>query len=31
MRQRWVRHTVAHRVRLEMSPCDLDAARIAWK
>jgi len=31
MRKRWVRLTVGDRVKLEMSPYDLDKARIVWR
>ena len=31
MRTRWVRLTVADRVKMEMSLCDLDKARITWR
>jgi translation initiation factor IF-1 len=31
MRKRWVRLTVGDRVRMEMSPYDLDKARIVWR
>lgn len=31
MRKRWVRITVGDRVRMEMSPYDLDKARIVWR
>jgi cold-inducible RNA-binding protein len=31
MRKRWVRLTVGDRVRMEMSPYDLDKARITWR
>ena len=30
MRKRWVRITTGDRVRMEMSPYDLDKARITW-
>ncbi len=30
MHKRWVRLTVGDRVRTEMSPYDLDKARIVW-
>ena len=31
MRRRWVRLTVGDRVKMEMSPYDLDKARIVWR
>lgn len=31
MRKRWIRLTVGDRVKLEMSPYDLDKARIVWR
>lgn len=31
MRKRWVRLTVGDRVRMEMSPYDLEKARIVWR
>ena len=31
MRKRWVRLTVGDRVKMEMSPYDLDRARITWR
>jgi translation initiation factor IF-1 len=31
MRQRWVRITAGDRVKMEMSPYDLDKARIIWR
>src|SRR6202453_4193388 len=31
MRKRWVRLTVGDRVRMEMSPYDLNKARIPWR
>jgi translation initiation factor IF-1 len=31
MRKRWVRITTGDRVRMEMSPYDLDKARITWR
>ena len=31
MRKRWVRLTVGDRVKMEMSPYDLDKARIVWR
>jgi translation initiation factor IF-1 len=31
MRKRWVRLTAGDRVRMEMSPYDLDKARIVWR
>jgi translation initiation factor IF-1 len=31
MRKRWVRITVGDRVRMEMSPYDLDKGRITWR
>ena len=31
MRKRWVRLTVGDRVRMEMSPYDLNKARITWR
>jgi translation initiation factor IF-1 len=31
MRKRWVRLTAGDRVRMEMSPYDLDKARITWR
>jgi translation initiation factor IF-1 len=31
MRKRWVRLMVGDRVKLEMSPYDLDKARIVWR
>jgi translation initiation factor IF-1 len=31
MRKRWVRLTVGDRVRMQMSPYDLDKARIVWR
>ncbi len=31
MRRRWVRLTVGDRVRMEMSPYDLNKARITWR
>jgi translation initiation factor IF-1 len=31
MRKRWVRLTVGDRVKMEMSPYDLDKARITWR
>ena len=31
MRKRWVRLTVGDVVRMEMSPYDLDKARITWR
>jgi len=31
MRKRWVRITAGDRVKLEMSPYDLDKARIVWR
>jgi len=31
MRKRWVRITAGDRVRMEMSPYDLDKARITWR
>jgi translation initiation factor IF-1 len=31
MRKRWVRITVGDRVKMEMSPYDLDKARITWR
>jgi translation initiation factor IF-1 len=31
MRKRWVRITVGDRVKMEMSPYDLDKARIVWR
>jgi translation initiation factor IF-1 len=31
MRKRWIRLTVGDRVKLEMSPYDLNKARIVWR
>ncbi len=31
MRKRWVRLTAGDRVKMEMSPYDLDKARIFWR
>ena len=31
MRKRWVRLTVGDRVKMQMSPYDLDKARITWR
>jgi translation initiation factor IF-1 len=31
MRKRWVRLTVGDRVKMEMSPYDLDKGRITWR
>jgi translation initiation factor IF-1 len=31
MRKRWTRLTVGDRVKMEMSPYDLDKARIVWR
>lgn len=31
MRKQWVRLTVGDRVKMEMSPYDLDKARITWR
>ncbi len=31
MRKRWVRLTAGDRVKMEMSPYDLDKARITWR
>lgn len=31
MRKRWVRLTTGDRVRMEMSPYDLNKARIVWR
>ncbi|MHC1765734.1 MAG: translation initiation factor IF-1 [Verrucomicrobiia bacterium] len=31
MRKRWVRLSTGDRVRMEMSPYDLDKARITWR
>ena len=31
MRKRWVRLTVSDRVKMEMSPYDLEKARIVWR
>jgi translation initiation factor IF-1 len=31
MRKRWVRLTVGDRVKMEISPYDLDKARIIWR
>ena len=31
MRKRWVRITVGDRVKMEMSPYDMDKARIVWR
>ena len=31
MRKRWVRLTVGDRVKMEMSPYDLDKGRIVWR
>ena len=31
MRKRWVRISAGDRVRMEMSPYDLDKARITWR
>ena len=31
MRKRWVRITAGDRVKMEMSPYDLDKARITWR
>ena len=31
MRKRWVRLTTGDRVKMEMSPYDLDKARIVWR
>jgi translation initiation factor IF-1 len=31
MRKRWVRITAGDRVRMEMSPYDLNKARITWR
>jgi translation initiation factor IF-1 len=31
MRKRWVRLTVGDRVKMEMSPYDLEKARITWR
>jgi len=31
MRKRWVRIAAGDRVRMEMSPYDLDKARITWR
>ena len=31
MRKRWVRITTGDRVRMEISPYDLDKARITWR
>ena len=31
MRKRWARLTVGDRVKMEMSPYDLDKARITWR
>jgi len=31
MRKRWIRLSVGDQVRMEMSPYDLDKARIVWR
>lgn len=31
MRKRWIRLAVGDRVKMEMSPYDLDKARIVWR
>jgi translation initiation factor IF-1 len=31
MRKRWIRLTVGDRVRMEMSPYDVNKARITWR
>ena len=31
MRKKWVRLTVGDRVKMQMSPYDLDKARIVWR
>ena len=31
MRKRWIRLTVGDRVKMEMSPYDLNKARITWR
>jgi translation initiation factor IF-1 len=31
MRKRWVRLTIGDRVKMEISPYDLDKARITWR
>ena len=31
IRKRFLRHTVGDRVKMEMSPYDLDKARIVWR
>jgi len=31
MRKRWIRLTVGDRVKMEMSPYDLNKARIVWR
>src|SRR5207247_5807142 len=31
MRKRWVRLTIGDRVRMQMSPYDLDKSRITWR
>ena len=31
MRKHWVRLTIGDRVKMEMSPYDLDKARIVWR
>ena len=31
MRKRWVRLTIGDRVKMEMSPYDLNKARITWR
>lgn len=31
MRKRWIRLTVGDRVKMEMSPYDLEKARIVWR
>ena len=31
MRKRWVRLTAGDRVKMEMSPYDLDKARVIWR
>jgi translation initiation factor IF-1 len=31
MRKRWVRLTIGDRVKMQMSPYDLDKARITWR
>jgi translation initiation factor IF-1 len=31
MRKRWIRLSVGDRVKMEMSPYDMDKARIVWR